>query len=197
MAHRVSIRGLTQHAQLQADGGHHTILEGGESFLITDQQALFDGREMLMVHKMLRREFALMPGLVRWVAAGDQERAQLISDHITNVSVVLHHHHHSEDKDNWPLLLDRCGEEVAPLVKLMESQHEEVARLGHEVTEAVEAWRGSPGMESREALADALDRLIPALKEHLRAEEERIVPLMEQHVTAAEWDEMVEKGAAG
>ena len=32
------------------------------------EQLHFDGREMLMVHDVFRREFALMPALVRGVA---------------------------------------------------------------------------------------------------------------------------------
>jgi hypothetical protein len=35
--------------------------------------------------------------------------------------------------------------------------------------------------------ADVLDRLIPAVKKHLGAEEDRVVPLMRQHITVAEW----------
>jgi hypothetical protein len=38
----------------------------------------FDGREMHMIHDMLRREFGLMPGLVRGVADGDERRAKII-----------------------------------------------------------------------------------------------------------------------
>jgi hemerythrin-like domain-containing protein len=164
--------------------------------LIADEQLLFDGREMLMVHNMFRREFALMPALVRDAAVCDQERVQIISDHIENVSAILHHHHHSEDENSWPLLLGRCGEEMAPLLQLMESQHEVVAKFGHEVDEALEVWRGSPSTESRKALADALDRLLPSLKDHLSAEEKIIVPLMEQHITAAEWTAIAMKSAA-
>jgi hemerythrin-like domain-containing protein len=163
---------------------------------IINEQPLFDGRVMLLVHNMFRREFTLMPALVRSVAAGDRERARIISDHIMYVSDILYSHHHSEDENNWPLLLDRCGEEMVPLVLLMESEHEVVARFGHEVDEALEVWRDSASIESRRALADALDRLLPSLKDHLSAEEKIIVPLMEQHITAAEWAEMVQKTAA-
>ena len=38
----------------------------------TDAQPHFHGSEMLIVHDMFRREFALMPGLVRGVAVGDR-----------------------------------------------------------------------------------------------------------------------------
>ncbi|GII28251.1 hemerythrin domain-containing protein [Planotetraspora mira] len=156
----------------------------------------FDGREMYMLHNMFRREFALMPGLVRAVAAGDHERARIVAGHIEGVATVLHHHHHSEDEHVWPLLLERVPEDLAPVVRLMESQHEEVARTAAEIDEAIAAWRGSAGPEPREALADVLDRFLPLLKEHLGVEEEHVVPLMEKHITITEWNRMVQAGAA-
>ena len=47
-----------------------------------EEQLHFDGREMLMVHDVFRREFALMPAVVRGVAVGDHNRAQIVTDHI-------------------------------------------------------------------------------------------------------------------
>jgi hypothetical protein len=135
---------------------------------------------------MFRREFALMPGLVGAVVAGDHDRAQIIGDHVQAVIALLHDHHTHEDEDIWPLLLDRCTR-AARLVGLMQGQHQQVATLLHEVDDALSIWRDAVTVESREALADVLGRLIPALKEHLSAEEDRVVPLMAQYITIAEW----------
>ena len=162
----------------------------------TNGRPNFDGREMVAVHDMLRREFALMPGLVAGVAAGDHDRAQIVGDHIEALMTVLHHHHLSEDEFVWPLLLNRCAESVAPLVGLMEDQHERVATLGHRIDEALSVWRHNATVESRGALVDILNRLTTPLTEHLSDEENGVVPLMEQHITADEWNEMVAKGAA-
>ena len=166
------------------------------SLATTDAQPHFHRSEMLIVHDAFRREFALMPGLVGGAAAGDRDRAQIIGDHIQGATSVLHIHHVLEDDNVWPLLLDRCGESVAPLVRLMEGQHHQIATLIPQVGEAVSIWRDSATVESRQALVDVLDRLIPALKEHLSTEEERVVPLMEAHITAAEWNEFLEKESA-
>jgi len=141
---------------------------------------------MLIIHNMFRREFALMPGLVGAVVAGDHDRAQIIGDHVQAVIALLHDHHTHEDEDIWPLLLDRCTR-AARLVGLMQGQHQQVATLLHEVDDALSIWRDAVTVESREALADVLGRLIPALKEHLSAEEDRVVPLMAQYITIAEW----------
>jgi iron-sulfur cluster repair protein YtfE (RIC family) len=162
----------------------------------TDAEPHFHGSEMLIVHNMFRLEFVLMPGLVRGVAAGDRHRAQIIGDHIKGATSALHTHHVLEDDNVWPLLLDRCGASVAPLVELMESQHHQMARLIPQVDEALSVWRHSPTAESHQPLVDVLDRLIPALKEHLSTEEDRVVPLMEQHITATEWNEFLEKESA-
>jgi len=151
-----------------------------------DEQPHFDSSDMLIIHNMFRGEFALMPGLVGAVVAGEHHRAQIIGDHVQAVTDLLHHHHTHEDENIWPLLLDRCTR-AARLVGLMQGQHQQVATLLHEVDAALSIWRDAATVESREALADVLDRLIPALKEHLSAEEDRVVPLMQQYITVAEW----------
>ena len=160
-----------------------------------DEQAHFDSSDMLVIHNMFRREFALMPGLVGAVVAGDHDRAQIIGDHVQAVIALLHDHHTHEDEDIWPLLLDRCTR-AARLVGLMQGQHQQVATLLHEVDDALSIWRDAVTVESREALADVLGRLIPALKEHLNTEEDRVVPLMEQQITAAEWNEFLQNESA-
>ena len=153
-----------------------------------------DTRDMYKVHAMFRREFGLLPGLVPGVPAGDRERSQIIADHITLLTTVLHAHHHSEDDSLWPKLLDRGSEEVAPVVHLMESQHESLGKLITEIATALDAWRSSAAPKRREALADALDRMIPVLYEHMGSEEQRTLPIVEKYVTAAEWEEMVQSG---
>ena len=101
-----------------------------------DEQPHFERRDMLVIHNMFRREFALMPGLVGAVVAGDHDRAQIIGDHVQAVIALLHGHHTHEDEDIWPLLLDRCTR-AARLVGLMQAQHHQVATLLHEVDEAL------------------------------------------------------------
>jgi hypothetical protein len=64
-----------------ADALDHEIPGAETSFV--GHSEFFDGREMLMVHRAFRSEFALAPGLVRRVDDGDTLRvycqhAQLI-----------------------------------------------------------------------------------------------------------------------
>jgi Hemerythrin HHE cation binding domain len=111
------------------------------------------------------------------------------------VSTILHHHHHGEDAHVWPLLAERCARDCAPLIQMMEGQHKDIATIGREIEEGLRPWAAAAA-GPREALAGALDRLLPVLREHLASEEENVVPLMERHITAPEWNQIVEKEAA-
>jgi hemerythrin-like domain-containing protein len=155
-----------------------------------------DTRDMHAVHTLFRREFALMPALVRGVAARDKERAGIVADHIELMNAVLHHHHRAEDKHLWPKLLDRASKDVASIVHDMEGQHESLKMMIAEVDAATRSWRSSAAPESGEALADALDQMIALLNDHMQMEEERILPMVEKYITAAEWNLMVQEGAA-
>lgn len=164
--------------------------------MTTINEPLADARNMFTVHTMFRREFGLMPGLIRTVTAGDTRRVTLVADHIALVSGVLIAHHSSEDEHIWPLLRDRCPEECAPLVDIMEEQHHAIHTRLQQATEAVQAWRDSASAGTRDALADAVDSLIPITREHLSLEEERVVPLIEKYITRAEYIVLVQEGAA-
>ncbi|HEY0539870.1 MAG TPA: hemerythrin domain-containing protein [Actinoallomurus sp.] len=155
-------------------------------------ERFFDGREMFMVHDMFRREFGLMPSVVRGVRAGDRDRTRIVAAHITALTTVLHTHHHGEDVHVWPALLQRGSADVTRVIDLMENQHARIEELAAEVDAALEAWWGGATAECRDALADLLDRLILLIKDHMRLEEERAVPLMEKYITAAEWTTMLQ-----
>ena len=154
-----------------------------------------DVQEMVIVHRMFRREYRLAPVLVRGVAAGDRPRAAVVAAHLRELTVMLHHHHHGEDDLVWPRLHARTPLS-AELVHRMERQHEEVGALLAQVDQQLPSWAAEPGPAQRESLAATLDALAPALEAHLDEEEREILPLVEQHLTAAEWDELGERAVA-
>jgi Hemerythrin HHE cation binding domain len=164
--------------------------------MTTTNEPLADPRDMFAVHTMFSREFALMPGLIRAVTVGDTQRATLVADHVALVSGVLNAHHSSEDEHIWPLLRDRCPEECALLVDVMEDQHHAIHTRLQQATEAVQAWRDSGSAGRRNALPDAVDSLIPVTREHMSLEEELVVPLIKKHITRAEYAVLAQKGAA-
>jgi hemerythrin-like domain-containing protein len=151
---------------------------------------------MYAVHTLFRREFALMAALVRGVRARDTERAQIVASHIDLMNTVLHHHHRAEDKHLWPRLLDRASKDIASIVRVMEGQHQALETIIAEVGGAARSWRSSAAPEAGDALADALDRMFFLLNDHMGMEEVYLLPIIEKYITAAEWDQMVQEGAA-
>ena len=91
--------------------------------MTTVNEPLADARDMFAAHTIFRREFGLMPGLIRAVAAGDKQRSALVADHVAFVSSILNHHHSGEDTYVWPPLQERCPGDCAALVDVMEEQH--------------------------------------------------------------------------
>jgi len=157
------------------------------------QSAPIDTSEMPTVHTFFRREFRLAGGVVRGVAAGDATRAVEVSAHLEYVGRCLHHHHTGEDELVWPLLLQRVPDELAPIVHLMESQHERVDALLGEVERLRTQWQSTADAETRDRLADTLDLVYAHLAEHLDAEEERLLPIAARNLTYDEWHAMGER----
>lgn len=150
--------------------------------------------EMVVIHKMFRRELGQSAELVRAVAARDRARAALVADHLEMIIAGLHDHHHGEDLLLWPLLLPRVGSLNTDLVKRMESQHETVADRLSTVSILLPQWRSSADPGLRDELAAVLDDVSTALNEHLTDEETEILPLVSICLTQAEWDALGEHG---
>jgi hemerythrin-like domain-containing protein len=155
-----------------------------------------DVREMHMAHTMFRREFGLLPALIGGVSAADVTRARVIAQHFDLLQVVLHHHHHAEDTYLWPRVLDRAGQETAPVVAAMETQHAELDKVITDAAAGLQGWQETADRAQGAALAETVGRLKQLLTEHLTAEEDRALPLIARYVTAAEWAEMVAASAA-
>lgn len=153
-------------------------------------------RYMLAVHAMFRREFELMPGLVRDATAGDRQRATMVADHIALVGGLLDRHLREEDSHIWPLQRERCPQERTAIVNVMENQHRAIRTLLSQVLREQESWRDSASPGTRHALASLIDRLVPVTNEHLGLEEERVVPLIERHITQAEHAVLAREQAA-
>ncbi len=156
-----------------------------------------DTSVMPVIHSLFRRELRLAGGLLRGVAAGDTTRAAVVADHLALVDEVLHHHHTAEDDLLWPLLLERVPEDLAPIVHLMESQHERAEALLGEIGPLLAQWRATAGEVDRDRLAGLYDELYLALAEHLDAEEQRLLPIASRSVTQDEWEEMGRVARAG
>lgn len=152
-----------------------------------------DTHEMVIVHRLFRREFRLLPVMVRLVPAGDLDRAAVVAGHAADMTFTLHHHHTGEDLLLWPKLLARASPR-AELVERMQAQHERVAVLLDRVDALTARWRASADPETGAELANVLAQTSAALDEHLGDEETEILPLVAEHITVPEWDALTEYG---
>ena len=81
-----------------------------------------DVHDMVVVHRVFRRELIDLSLLIRRVAPGDIDRAAVVAGHARLVLSGLHLHHTSEDDLLWPKLLERAAPS-AELVQHMQAQH--------------------------------------------------------------------------
>lgn len=149
--------------------------------------------EMVIVHRAFRREFRLLPPLLRAVPDGNRARAGVLAGALRLVLGGLHHHHTGEDDILWPALLERAAPSTG-LVETMQSQHARVEQLIDQLGPLLAAWESAPTRGGGAVLADVVDRLADALCEHLDLEEREILPLVLRHVSVEEWNSLGEHG---
>ena len=159
----------------------------------TTNQTLTDVHDMVVVHRAFRREFRLVPELVRQVRPGDTARAAVIAEHARMILSGLHLHHTSEDDLLWPKLLERCPPDTE-LVHRMETQHERVDSAVEKLGPAIDRWEVEARPAVTEEVASGFDELRAALLEHLEEEEQNILPLAARHMTQEEWAQLGEAG---
>ncbi len=150
-------------------------------------------REMPLIHRIFRRQFAEARALVLEVPAADVTRVRAVADHLGFLLDALHLHHTTEDDLIWPKLLDRAGLD-APLVGRMEEQHHQIDVSVAEVRAAISSWQADPWPTRSSALADRLAEFLVVLEAHLDEEEQVVVPLIDRHLTEAEWQDVGERG---
>ncbi|WP_456823224.1 hemerythrin domain-containing protein [Cellulomonas sp. P5_E12] len=154
---------------------------------------LADVRDMYVVHRAFRREFGLLPDLIRDVISGDVARAEVVASHLDLVLAGLHMHHTGEDVVLWPLLLERAAPS-ADLIATMEVQHHAVDEYADQIAPLSADWRTTASAVRGEQLARLVEDFRAALLEHLDLEERAILPVAARHVTAKEWDSMGDHG---
>jgi len=143
-------------------------------------------QQMVVIHRVFRREFGLLPVLIRDVAPDDVERASFVADHATGLLRFVHIHHSGEDEFLWPVLLERVEVE-ADLIRRMEDQHLHVAALIPRAQELLPGWAAQPSAQRGEDLATTFEQIAAVLDEHLGEEEKQILPLVEEYLTLEEW----------
>jgi iron-sulfur cluster repair protein YtfE (RIC family) len=156
---------------------------------------MIDTVEMVIVHRMFRRELRNAPELIGSVEAADTKRSALIADHLGYILAGLHHHHAAEDDLLWPPLHTRVPASDAKIIRQMEDDHAAIAESVETVQILRTPWGKSADPELAAQLITAVEDLSGRVHTHLENEERDILPLISEHITNAEWNDCVVRGA--
>ena len=159
---------------------------------MTTNQSPIDTHDMILIHRVIRREIGQLPRLLRG-AAGDPVRARLVGAHAAEMLDFLHIHHSGEDELLYPLLRERVTLD-RELIDRMEAQHAEVSAAIDEVRTAIPKWSTTADVEIAERLATRIEGMLPVLLEHLREEEDLILPIVAVSISQEEWDALGKHG---
>lgn len=151
-----------------------------------------DTHEMVLIHRVLRREFGQLPRLFR-AAAGDRARSEVVGAHAREMLSFLHTHHTGEDELLFPLLRERASLDQE-LMQRMDAQHAQVDDAVTAVDAELSAWTASADAAAGERMAACIDAMMPTLIEHLAEEEQEILPIASVTLTQSEWDALGKHG---
>ncbi len=143
--------------------------------------------ELVAVHRVFRREFAVLPALVRGVGGGDAERAAVVARHARMILAGLRSHDDGEDGALWPPLLERAPD-AAALLDRLRIQHTAISALVESIEDLLDGWDPGGSAEAGERVATAAGGLYPMLAAHLDAEDTQVLPLVEAYLTGPEWE---------
>ncbi|MGS0684655.1 hemerythrin domain-containing protein [Nakamurella sp. GG22] len=142
--------------------------------------------DMVLVHKVFRRELRLLGALIADVTTGNVARATLLGSHYRELAKALVHHHAAERDLLWRRLQER-----APLHPDMERRmldwHRQHTELMSELDSLMPLWEQDADAEIRAVLADIVDELATSVTDHLDAVEQHVLPMVDRHVTPGEW----------
>jgi len=149
--------------------------------------------EMVIVHRVFRREAVMLQRFVTGTAPGDVARAVRVAEVIEEYRGALHHHHRIEDEMLWPLLHQRAAVHD-DIVHRMEKQHARLDETLAAVEQSTPAYAETASEASRTELAGALTEHRSVLIEHLDDEERALLPLVAEHLSVPEWDAVGRRG---
>jgi len=148
-----------------------------------------DTHDMIVIHRVFRRESALLGDLIGAVDPDDTARAEVVGAYLQDYAFGLHVHHSGEDELIWPLLQARAPL-AAETVARMQAQHRIVVETLTSALALLPAWQGAPGPTTAAPLVDALAEHRVAVREHLADEEANVLPVVADVVSVEEWAQL-------
>jgi hemerythrin-like domain-containing protein len=151
-----------------------------------------DTHEMVLIHRVLRREFGQLPRLFR-SAANDRARSKVIGAHAREMLEFLHTHHTGEDELLFPLLRKRTTLDP-DLMDRMDAQHAQVDDTVAAVNAELPVWTATADAATGEKMAARIEATMPTLIDHLAEEEQKLLPVVSVTLTQSEWDALGKHG---
>jgi hemerythrin-like domain-containing protein len=151
-----------------------------------------DTHEMVLIHRVIRREFGRLPRLLR-SAADDRARSKVIGAHAREMLDFLHTHHTGEDELLFPLLRERAALDPE-LMDRMDAQHAQVNDAVTAVRAELPTWTASADAAAGQRIATLIDAAMPTLIDHLAQEERELLPIASATLTQSEWDALGKHG---
>ena len=142
--------------------------------------------DMVLVHKVFRRELGLLPTMMRNVETGDSARAAVVSAHCREMTTALRQHHGAEADLLVPKLQRRAPMDPALQRQMLEGHRTHLALLD-ELDGLLPLWDEAADPELGHLLADIVTELAAEVADHLDAIERWLLPLADEHITTAEW----------
>src|ERR1700722_6489189 len=152
--------------------------------------------DMIVVHRVFRREFRLLPDSVRAVGGGDTARATVVGPCVQELVEALNCHHAAEDELIWPRLREQRELDTSA-VERMEGQHERLAEILEQLHGVLPPWIRTADAGTGGELAGLSELLFCALDEHLDDEERTILPIVASVLTRRQWDDALRRGLKG
>jgi hemerythrin-like domain-containing protein len=151
-----------------------------------------DTHDMILIHRVIRREFGQLPRLFR-AAANDRARSTAIGAHAREMLHFLHTHHTGEDELLFPLLRERAALDPR-LMDRMDVQHAQINDAVTAVGAQLPAWTASADAADGEQMAALIDATMPTLLDHLAEEEQKLLPIVSVTLTQSEWNALGKHG---
>lgn len=151
--------------------------------------------DMLLVHRVFRRELGELAWLIDSVQPGENSRARIVGRHLKLMTDALRHHHMAEDELVWPIVSARALDRRSDIER-MEGQHGQIATVLDEVQADRVAWTKFVQRSTTERLRGSFAQLSEQVLAHLDDEERDALPVIVQHLTPEEWGAAVKRGAS-
>ena len=142
--------------------------------------------DMVLVHKVFRRELRMLPALVSAVEPAQVDRAALLGKHYRDLAIALRHHHQAERDLLWGRLTERTQLDPAIGDRIRQG-HRRHDDLLNELDGMLDLWLAAADADVRDLLVDILAELAEHVCDHLDVIEQRVLPEVDRHFTQREW----------